>query len=69
MKKLFTLFLLLTTIAFYAQTPPVIEATYFPVKNTKIKQVWDITTTLNVPAFGANQVWDYRTTNNQFLNP
>ncbi len=69
MKKLFTLFLLLTAIAFYGQTPPVIEATYFPVKNTKIKQVWDITTTLNVPAFGANQVWDYRTTNNQFLNP
>ncbi len=69
MKKLFTLFLLVTTITFFAQTPPVIEATYFPVKNTKIKQVWDITTTLNVPAFGANQVWDYRTTNNQFLNP
>jgi hypothetical protein len=69
MKKLFTLFLLVTTITFFAQTPPVIEATYFPVKNTKIKQVWDITTTLNVPTFGANQVWDYRTTNNQFLNP
>lgn len=69
MKKLFTLFLLVTAITFFAQTPPVIEATYFPVKNTKIKQVWDITTSLNVPAFGANQVWDYRTTNNQFLNP
>jgi hypothetical protein len=69
MKKLFTLFLLLTSITFFAQTPPVIEATYFPVKNTKIKQVWDTTTVLNVPTSGPNQVWDYRTSNNQFLNP
>jgi hypothetical protein len=69
MKKIFTLLLSFFSIAFFAQTPPVIEATYFPVKNTKIKQVWDITSTLTVPSAGPNQVWDYRTTNNQFLHP
>ncbi|MBK7310607.1 MAG: T9SS type A sorting domain-containing protein [Sphingobacteriaceae bacterium] len=69
MKKLFTIFLLYATFCTQAQGP-VIEATYFPVVNTKIKQVWDITTgSLTVPGTGENKVWDYRITNGQFTNP
>ncbi|MBL7917344.1 MAG: hypothetical protein JNM96_03040, partial [Bacteroidia bacterium] len=69
MKKLFTSFLLIVSIASVAQGPT-IEATYFPVRNTKIKQVWDITSTnFLVPSQGPNQVWDYSNANNQFLNP
>lgn len=50
---------------------PIIEATYFPARNTKTKQVWDIstTTTLVVPTSGTNQVWDYTAANGQFLSP
>jgi hypothetical protein len=69
MKKQLTA--LLTALSFLSiAQAPAIEAAYFPVRNTKIKQVWDITSgTLTVPSTGPNQVWDYRTTNNQFMNP
>ncbi len=70
MKKIFTIVILITSLFIgYAQTPPIIEGTYFPVKNTSIKQVWDITPgSLSVPTIGPNQVWDYRFSNNQFTN-
>lgn len=68
MKKLFTLALVCVYTLINAQAP-VIEGTYLPVKNTKIKQVWDITQgSMAVPSVGPNQVWDYRFSNNQFLN-
>jgi len=70
MKKLFTFILIASAFGALAQNGPVIEATYFPVVNTKIKQVWDITTnSLTVPGTGQNKVWDYRTSNGQFTNP
>lgn len=69
MKKLFTIVLLLSSISFFAQTPPVIEGTYYPVRNTSIKQVWDTTFgSMSIPTTGANQVWDYRFSNNQFTH-
>ena len=69
MKKIFTAFLVITALSFFAQTPPVIESTYYPVRNTSIKQVWDTSyNTFNIPTQGPNQVWDYRFSNNQFLN-
>lgn len=69
MKKLFTLSFLFIAGCFVAQAPPVIEGTYFPVRNTSIKQVWDVTPgSMSIPSIGANQVWDYRFSNNQFLN-
>ena len=69
MKKNFTLSLLFISIAFFAQSPPVIEATYYPVKNTSIKQVWDVTPgSMSVPAVGSNKIWDYRKSNGQFNN-
>ncbi len=69
MKKLFTLFLLCSSIAFFAQSPPVIEGTYYPVRNTSIKQVWDTANgTMAIPTIGTNQVWDYRFSNNQFTH-
>lgn len=68
MKKLFTLALVCVYTLINAQAP-VIEGTYLPVKNTKIKQVWDVTPgSMSIPSVGINQVWDYRFTNNQFLN-
>jgi hypothetical protein len=70
MKKLFTILFVATTFFAQSQNGPIIEATYFPVVNTKIKQVWDITTgSLTVPGTGQNKVWDYRTSNGQFTNP
>jgi hypothetical protein len=69
MKRIFTAFLLLNALCFFGQAPPVIEGTYLPVKNTKIKQVWDVTPgSMSIPSVGINQVWDYRFSNNQFLN-
>lgn len=69
MKKLFTLFLFLSTIEFFAQTPPIIEGTYYPVRNTSIKQVWDTTLgSMSMPAMGANVIWDYTNLNGQFNN-
>lgn len=69
MKKLFTYALIIVATISFAQAPPVIEGTYMPVRNTKIKQVWDVTPgSMSVPSIGTNQVWDYRFTNNQFLN-
>lgn len=51
------------------QTPPVIEGTYFPVRNTSIKQIWDTTQgVINVPSTGPNQIWDYTPANGQFVN-
>lgn len=42
MKKIFTIVILITSLFIgYAQTPPIIESTYYPVRNTSIKQVWD----------------------------
>lgn len=70
MKKQLTAILMAMSVVGIAQGP-VIEATYFPARNTKTKQVWDIssTTTLAVPNSGTNQVWDYTTANGQFLSP
>jgi hypothetical protein len=69
MKKLFTLFLFLSSIQFFAQTPPVIEGTYYPVRNTSIKQVWDTTLgSMSIPAMGQNMLWDYTNLNGQFNN-
>ncbi|MDX2173805.1 MAG: hypothetical protein SFY56_11850, partial [Bacteroidota bacterium] len=66
MKKLFTILCLLFALVTYSQAP-VIEGTYFPVRNTAIKQVWDTTGGMMVPSIGPNQVWDYRFSNGQFL--
>ena len=69
MKNFFTYVFIIVATSFFAQTPPVIEGTYMPVRNTKIKQVWDVTPgSMSVPSIGINQVWDYRFSNNQFLN-
>lgn len=58
MKKIFTIFLLAFGFSTIAQ--PVIEATYLPVHNTIIRQVYDtVANDLIVPTKGANQVWDY----------
>lgn len=70
MNKIFTLILMMVTGVSISQTAPVIEGTYFPVRNTKIKQIWDTTQgVMNVPSMGANQVWDYTQANGQFINP
>lgn len=67
MKQLF--FFLFSFFSFFLfSQAPVIEGTYYPVKNTKIKQVYDIAGGMMVPSIGINQVWDYRFSNNQFLN-
>ncbi len=70
MKKLITLAALVLSTVVLAQTPtaPVIEATYYPVKNTSIKQVWDTTTNMTVPATGTNITWDYTFANGKFTN-
>jgi Secretion system C-terminal sorting domain len=68
MKKIFTAFLLLNALCFFGQAP-IIEGTYYPVKNTSIKQVWDTTyNSMSIPSTGPNQVWDYRFSNNQFTH-
>ncbi|MFO0358031.1 MAG: T9SS type A sorting domain-containing protein [Sphingobacteriaceae bacterium] len=69
MKKLLAL-LFISIITNAQAQAPVIEGTYFPVRNTKIKQIWDtIQGVINVPTMGANQVWDYTQANGQFVNP
>ena len=68
MKNFLSLLCLVFSSSFFSQAP-IIEGTYLPVKNTKIKQVWDITPgSMAIPSVGINMVWDYRFTNNQFLN-
>ncbi len=68
MKKLITIFLLASSTIGFAQGP-VIEGTYYPVRNTSIKQVWDTAHgTLAIPATGPNQVWDYTFGNGQFTH-
>jgi hypothetical protein len=67
-KKFISAFFIVLGFALFSQAP-VIEGTYLPVKNTKIRQVWDITPgSMSVPSVGTNMVWDYRFSNNQFLN-
>lgn len=69
MKKQITAILFALTSLGFAQGP-VIEAAYFPVRNTAIKQVWDIaTTTMSVPSSGPNQVWDYTQSAGAFMSP
>jgi hypothetical protein len=70
MKKLIALAAVLFSAMMLAQTPtaPVIEGTYFPVRNTSIKQVWDTTTNMSVPATGTNITWDYTFANGAFNN-
>ncbi len=66
---LFLFLISLTLVQAQTVVPPVIEGTYFPVRNTKIKQIWDTTQgVMNVPTMGANQVWDYTQANGQFVN-
>ena len=68
MKKLFTFISVWASISIFAQAP-VIDGTYYPVRNTSIKQVWDTTLgSMAIPAQGPNKVWDYRIVNNQFTN-
>jgi len=70
MKKLATLIATAASAIAFAQTPtaPVIEGTYYPVRNTSIKQVWDTTTNMTVPATGTNITWDYTFANGKFSN-
>lgn len=69
MKKLFTICLSLLILSSFGQAPPVLEATYLPVRNTTIRQVWDTTyNVMNVPMIGTNVTWDYTFANGQFLN-
>lgn len=70
MKRLMTLIATAASAIAIAQTPtaPVIEGTYFPVRNTSIKQVWDTTTNMIIPATGTNVTWDYTFANGQFVN-
>ncbi len=69
MKKIYSILFLIIASITVSQTAPVIEGTYFPVRNTKIKQLWDTTQgVMNVPSMGANQVWDYTQANGQFIN-
>lgn len=67
MKKFLSLLCLLCYSSLFSQAP-VIEGTYYPVKNTKIKQVYDVSGNMMIPSTGPNQIWDYRNSNNQFLN-
>jgi hypothetical protein len=68
MKKFFTLFLFVATSTIFAQGP-VIEATYYPVRNTSIKQVWDTAyNTIPVPTIGTNMFWDYSTVFNNIAD-
>jgi hypothetical protein len=67
MKKLIAI-ALITISSFVLAQGPVIEATYFPVRNTMIKQVWSQTGPFVIPTEGPNQVWDYRTNTGQFTN-
>ncbi|MGE0568445.1 MAG: T9SS type A sorting domain-containing protein [Bacteroidia bacterium] len=67
MKKLITAVMLSFAGIAFAQGP-VIEATYFPVKNTMIKQVWSQTGPFVIPTPGSDQIWDYRTNTGQFTN-
>ena len=65
MKNLTTILLILLGVSAFAQ--PVIEATYLPVHNTEIKQVYDtVAAQLIVPTKGANQTWNY---SSRFTNP
>jgi hypothetical protein len=65
MKKLITLIAFATTALVNAQGP-IIEGTYFPVRNTSIKQVWDtVQGNMTVPTIGQNMVWNY---GSQFTN-
>ena len=58
MKKIFTFLFIILGLSSFSQ--PIIEATYLPVHNTVIKQVYDtIANDLIVPSKGPNQVWDY----------
>ncbi len=67
MKKLFTLFCIISSLVISAQGP-VIEGTYYPARNTAIKQVWQTTSISLVPTIGPNQVWDYTQANGAFTN-
>jgi hypothetical protein len=64
MKKILVLIL----ISFYSTlllAQPIIEGTYFPVRNTKIIQLFDTAATnLTLPSVGPDQLWDY---SNQFV--
>jgi len=68
MKKICLIISTLFVGATLAQAPA-IEGTYFPVRNTGIKQVWDVTPgSVAIPQTGPNKTWDYRFTNGQFGN-
>lgn len=61
MKKTFTLlFTSFSLFCFAQQQGPVIEATYLPVLNTSILEMWDTTAGhLHIPQGGENIFWDY----------
>lgn len=68
MKNLFTVFFSLCSILLFSQGP-IIEGTYLPVKGTSVKEIWDTTNySMAIPSYGANQLWDYRNSNNQFTH-
>ena len=57
-RSVLLLLLLISSHLYYAQVT--IEGTYLPVRNTRIKQVWDTAAlTMPVPTTGPNQVWDF----------
>jgi len=67
MRKFFTFFLVASVCRIFAQGP-VIEGTYYPARNTQIKQVWQTSSISLVPTLGPNQVWDYTPANGAFTN-
>jgi hypothetical protein len=57
-KSLLLVFLSLSFYTLIAQ--PIIEGAYFPVRNTRITQIFDTAATnLTIPTTGPNQIWDY----------
>ena len=59
MKKI----LVLSLMSFFSTillAQPIIDGTYFPVRNTRITQIVDTAASnLTIPSVGANQLWDY----------
>lgn len=67
MKKVLTLILIVSSHLSFAQiTGPVIEGTYLPVRGTAVVEIWDLTSTITVPAPGTDHFWDY---SNEFTSP
>ena len=67
MKKALTLILTISGYLSYSQiVGPVIEGTYLPVRGTAVVEIWDMNSTITVPAPGVDHYWDYST---EFTSP